>query len=84
VALVVEHHGDTLVRGRYDGEYLESFVTPESMRTVVFAGKPDAVAALLRRMADAGVDQATLQIAGPPPSWCERMGAAVLPAAQYS
>jgi alkanesulfonate monooxygenase SsuD/methylene tetrahydromethanopterin reductase-like flavin-dependent oxidoreductase (luciferase family) len=66
--------------------HLESFVTPETIRTVVCAGSPEVVAAELRRMADAGVDQATLQIAGPPASWCERMGESVLPAlsSQYS
>jgi hypothetical protein len=48
----------------------------------VFADSPEAVAGELRRMADAGVDQATLQIAGPPASWCERMGDSVLPAVQ--
>jgi hypothetical protein len=63
----------------YTPEHLESFVTPESIRTVVRVDSPEGVAAELRRMSDAGVDQATLQICGPPASWCERMGASVLP-----
>jgi 5,10-methylenetetrahydromethanopterin reductase len=70
----------------YDGylvftpEHLERFVNPESIRTVVHAARAEEVAAELRRMADAGVDEATLQIAGPPPDWCERMARDVLPA----
>jgi alkanesulfonate monooxygenase SsuD/methylene tetrahydromethanopterin reductase-like flavin-dependent oxidoreductase (luciferase family) len=63
----------------YTPAHLESFVTPESIRTVVHAESAAGVTAELQRMADAGVGQATLQIAGPPPSWCERMGADVLP-----
>jgi alkanesulfonate monooxygenase SsuD/methylene tetrahydromethanopterin reductase-like flavin-dependent oxidoreductase (luciferase family) len=63
----------------YDGylvtvpPYLEGFVTPESIRTVVHVGDSQSVLAEMQRMADAGVDHASLQIAGPPPSWCERM-----------
>jgi 5,10-methylenetetrahydromethanopterin reductase len=63
----------------YDGylvfvpEYLEGFVTPASIRTVVRVGDTADVAAELQRMADAGVDHVSLQIAGPPPIWCERM-----------
>jgi alkanesulfonate monooxygenase SsuD/methylene tetrahydromethanopterin reductase-like flavin-dependent oxidoreductase (luciferase family) len=69
----------------YDGylvftpEHLERFVTPESMRTVVRIDDAAGVAAELELMAEAGVDQATLQIAGPPASWCARMAAEVLP-----
>jgi 5,10-methylenetetrahydromethanopterin reductase len=59
---------------------LESFVTPETMRTVATIGPPAAIVAELERMREAGVDHVTLQLAGPPASWCERMGAAVLPA----
>ena len=68
----------------YDGylvftpEHLERFVSPESIRTVVHAAPAEEVAAELRRMAEADVDEATLQIAGPPSSWCERMGRDVL------
>jgi 5,10-methylenetetrahydromethanopterin reductase len=61
-------------------EHLERFVTPESMRAVCHVADAAGVAAELQRMADAGVSHASLQIAGPPPSWCERMGHSVLPA----
>jgi alkanesulfonate monooxygenase SsuD/methylene tetrahydromethanopterin reductase-like flavin-dependent oxidoreductase (luciferase family) len=61
-------------------EHLERFVTPASMQTIAHIADPAGVAAELRRIRDAGVDQATLQIAGPPRRWCERMGAEVLPA----
>jgi 5,10-methylenetetrahydromethanopterin reductase len=70
----------------YDGylvetpRHLEHFVTPDSIRTVVHVDGVGGVASELGRMARAGVDQATLQIAGPPRSWVERMGAGVLPA----
>lgn len=60
-------------------EHLERFVTPESMRTVVRIGTSEEVAAELARMRDAGIEQATLQIAGPPRAWIDRMGAEVLP-----
>jgi hypothetical protein len=39
----------------------------------VRVGDTADVAAELQRMADAGVDHVSLQIAGPPPIWCERM-----------
>jgi alkanesulfonate monooxygenase SsuD/methylene tetrahydromethanopterin reductase-like flavin-dependent oxidoreductase (luciferase family) len=61
-------------------ESLRSFVTPESIRSVVHVDDAAGVARELRRMADAGVDQAGFQITGPPAVWCERMGAEVLPA----
>ena len=54
-------------------DYLDGFVTPESIRTTVHVADGDGVLAELQRMADAGVDHASLQIAGPPASWCERM-----------
>lgn len=58
---------------------LESFVTPETMRTVATIGSPREVADELLAMRDAGVDHVTLQLAGPPASWCRRMGDDVLP-----
>jgi 5,10-methylenetetrahydromethanopterin reductase len=61
-------------------EHLERFVTPESIRAVCYVSDSAGVAAELQRMADAGVAHASLQIAGPPPQWCERMGRAVLTA----
>ncbi|MGB0120840.1 MAG: LLM class flavin-dependent oxidoreductase [Solirubrobacterales bacterium] len=61
-------------------EHLWEFVTPESMRTVATIASPADVTAELMKMADAGVDQVTLQMAGPPRSWCQRMGDQVLPA----
>ncbi|MCU1677383.1 MAG: class flavin-dependent oxidoreductase [Frankiales bacterium] len=59
---------------------LESFVTPETMRTVARIGSPRQIVAELQAMADAGVDHVTLQLAGPPASWCARMRDDVLPA----
>lgn len=61
-------------------EHLERFVDPDSIRTVCRVGSPAEIAAELERMAAAGVDHTSLQIAGPPPRWCERMGSEVLPA----
>lgn len=58
---------------------LESFVTPETMRTVATIGSPREVADELIAMRDAGVDHVTLQLAGPPASWCRRMADDVLP-----
>ncbi|MCK9248319.1 MAG: LLM class flavin-dependent oxidoreductase [Solirubrobacteraceae bacterium] len=58
---------------------LESFVTPETMRTVATIGSPDEIVAELLEMRDAGVDHVTLQLAGPPAGWCARMGERVLP-----
>jgi alkanesulfonate monooxygenase SsuD/methylene tetrahydromethanopterin reductase-like flavin-dependent oxidoreductase (luciferase family) len=60
-------------------EHLERFVTPQSIRTVCHVADSDGVAAELQRMADAGAAHASLQIAGPPAAWCERMGREVLP-----
>jgi alkanesulfonate monooxygenase SsuD/methylene tetrahydromethanopterin reductase-like flavin-dependent oxidoreductase (luciferase family) len=60
-------------------EHLERFVTPLSMRTVCHVADSDGVAAELQRMADAGAAHASLQIAGPPAAWCDRMGREVLP-----
>ena len=55
-------------------EHLERFVTPESMRKVAFVGSGSEVAAELDRMADAGVDHASLQMAGDQISWLKTMG----------
>jgi 5,10-methylenetetrahydromethanopterin reductase len=66
----VENYEGYLV---FTPEHLERFVTPESIRTVAHVGDVDQVAAELRRMAGAGVDHLSLQMAGPPPLWCERM-----------
>lgn len=60
-------------------DHLQDFVHPESMRTICLAADAAAVAAELRRMRDAGVDHVSLQIAGPPTRWIERMGRDVLP-----
>jgi alkanesulfonate monooxygenase SsuD/methylene tetrahydromethanopterin reductase-like flavin-dependent oxidoreductase (luciferase family) len=60
-------------------ENLERFVTPEAMRTVCHVGSPAEVAAELDRMADAGVDHASLQMAGDTIGWLRTMGDAVLP-----
>ena len=49
------------------------------MRTIATIGSPEEVTAELMKMKDAGVDQVTLQMAGPPESWCRRMGEQVLP-----
>jgi 5,10-methylenetetrahydromethanopterin reductase len=54
-------------------EHLERFVTPESMRKVAFVGSRAEVAAELDRMRDAGVDHASLQMAGDTIAWLERM-----------
>ncbi|PTL60022.1 LLM class flavin-dependent oxidoreductase [Paraconexibacter algicola] len=58
---------------------LESFVTPETMRTVATIGSAAEIADELLAMRDAGVDHVTLQLAGPPARWCRRMGEQVLP-----
>jgi 5,10-methylenetetrahydromethanopterin reductase len=54
-------------------EHLERFVTPESMRKVAFVGSRAEVAAELDRMREAGVDHASLQIAGDSIAWLHRM-----------
>jgi alkanesulfonate monooxygenase SsuD/methylene tetrahydromethanopterin reductase-like flavin-dependent oxidoreductase (luciferase family) len=54
-------------------ENLERFVTPEAMRMVTFVGSGAEVAAELDRMRDAGVDHASLQMAGDSIAWLERM-----------
>jgi 5,10-methylenetetrahydromethanopterin reductase len=54
-------------------EHLERFVTPEAMRSVAFVGSPEEVRAELDRMRDAGVDHASLQMAGDSVAWLERM-----------
>jgi alkanesulfonate monooxygenase SsuD/methylene tetrahydromethanopterin reductase-like flavin-dependent oxidoreductase (luciferase family) len=59
---------------------LERFVDPESMRAIGTIGTPEEVIAELRAMKSAGVDHVSLQIAGPPPRWCQRMGDEILPA----
>jgi alkanesulfonate monooxygenase SsuD/methylene tetrahydromethanopterin reductase-like flavin-dependent oxidoreductase (luciferase family) len=55
-------------------EHLERFVTPDSMRKVCFIGSSAEVAAELDRMRDAGVDHASLQMAGDSIAWLARMG----------
>ena len=60
-------------------EHLEHFVTPDAMRKVAFVGSPAEVAAELDRMADAGVDHASLQMAGDQVAWLRKMGEDVLP-----
>jgi 5,10-methylenetetrahydromethanopterin reductase len=60
-------------------ENLERFVTPEAMRTVCHVGSPAEVAAELDRMADAGVDHASLQLAGDTIGWLKTMADDVLP-----
>jgi alkanesulfonate monooxygenase SsuD/methylene tetrahydromethanopterin reductase-like flavin-dependent oxidoreductase (luciferase family) len=55
--------------------HLERFVTPDSMRKVAFIGSPAEVRAELDRMRDAGVDHASLQMAGDAPGWLDRMAA---------
>jgi len=59
--------------------HLEHFVTPASMRTVCHVGTADEVVAELDRMRRAGVDHVSLQVAGPPATWIDRMGRDVLP-----
>lgn len=59
---------------------LERFVDPDAMRAVGTVGSAAEVVAELRAMRAAGVDHVSLQIAGPPARWCERMATAVLPA----
>ena len=54
-------------------ENLERFVTPEAMRDVCRIGSPGEIAAELDRMADAGVDHASLQMAGDSVAWLRRM-----------
>jgi alkanesulfonate monooxygenase SsuD/methylene tetrahydromethanopterin reductase-like flavin-dependent oxidoreductase (luciferase family) len=54
-------------------ENLERFVTPDSMRKVTFAASGAEVAAELDRMRDAGVDHASLQMAGDSIAWLDRM-----------
>jgi 5,10-methylenetetrahydromethanopterin reductase len=58
---------------------LEYLVDVESMRAVCSIGRPAEIVAELARMKDAGVDHVSLQVAGPPATWCERMGTEVLP-----
>lgn len=60
-------------------EHLEHFVTPDAMRKVAFVGSPAEVAAELDRMAAAGVDHASLQMAGDTIGWLKTMGDTVLP-----
>ena len=59
---------------------LEPFVRPETMHTIATIGSPERIADELRAMREAGADAVTLQVAGPPASWCRRMGDEVLPA----
>jgi alkanesulfonate monooxygenase SsuD/methylene tetrahydromethanopterin reductase-like flavin-dependent oxidoreductase (luciferase family) len=56
-------------------EHLERFVTPESMRSVCHIGSPGEIGVELDRMADAGVDHASLQMAGDSIAWLSRMAA---------
>jgi 5,10-methylenetetrahydromethanopterin reductase len=58
-------------------EHLERFVTPDSMRKVAFVGSPAEVRAELDRMRDAGVDHASLQMAGDAVAWLQRMASIV-------
>ena len=60
-------------------EHLQDFVNPETMRTIATIGSSEEVTAELLKMKEAGVDQVTLQMAGPPESWCRRMSEQVLP-----
>lgn len=60
-------------------DHLQDFVNPETMRTIATIGSPDEVTAELLRMKEAGVDQVTLQMAGPPEGWIRRMSEQVLP-----
>jgi len=55
-------------------EHLERFVTPDSMRKVCLVGSPSEVRDELDRMRDAGVDHASLQMAGDSIAWLRRMG----------
>jgi len=55
-------------------EHLERFVTPDSMRKVCFVGSSSEVRGELDRMRDAGVDHASLQMAGDSIAWLRRMG----------
>ena len=57
----------------YTPEHLERFVTPDSMRSVCFVGSPSQVRDELDRMRDAGVDHASLQMAGDSIAWLRRM-----------
>lgn len=52
---------------------LERFVDAESMATVSHVGPCEDIRAELDLMADSGADQASLQIAGSPPTWLRRM-----------
>lgn len=54
-------------------EHLERFVTPDSMRKVCFVGSSAEVAAELDRMREAGVNHASLQMAGDAIAWLARM-----------
>jgi 5,10-methylenetetrahydromethanopterin reductase len=54
-------------------EHLERFVTPDSMRKVCFVGSSAEVRGELDRMRDAGVDHASLQMAGDSIAWLRRM-----------
>jgi len=54
-------------------EHLERFVTPDSMRKVCFVGSSSEVRGELDRMRDAGVDHASLQMAGDSIAWLRRM-----------
>lgn len=58
---------------------LEHMVTPDAMRSVTHIGSPADVAAELQRMADCGVDQVSLQMAGDVPAYCRRMADSVMP-----
>lgn len=60
-------------------EHLRRFVTPDSIRNVVLVGDAGRVADELAAMEAAGADHVNLQMAGPPPIWCKRMGDSVLP-----
>ncbi|MFR9806056.1 LLM class flavin-dependent oxidoreductase [Pseudonocardia sp. RS010] len=52
---------------------LEPFVDRESIATVCLAADPARIATELRAMAAAGVDHCSLQIAGSPVTWIDRM-----------
>lgn len=58
---------------------LEGFVDPQAMHAIGTVGSADEVVAALTEMRDAGVEHVSLQVAGPPPRWSQRMATEVLP-----
>ena len=47
VTEVIEHHGDTIVRGRYDGEYDKTNLPDELILTNYFAIEGDKIVSLI-------------------------------------